>query len=119
MYDVVKIGDKEIPMLSVGAVDVFYRQIFHEDPIKLQAKDDLDAADYIELYQRMGFVMAKFVETKSKEAMLELNEDAFLDWLMDLPRKDLMEAIPHIRAIYEGETFTTAEEKKKDGESTE
>lgn len=119
MFSVVKIGEKEVPMLSVGAVDVFYRQIFHEDPIKLQARDDLDAADYIELYQRMGFVMAKFAETKSKQAMLELDEEKFLDWLMDFDRKDLMDVIPVIRAVYEGQNVMTVDEKKKEEESIE
>lgn len=113
MFNNVKIGDKTVPMLSMASVDIYYRNIFHEDAIKLQTKTQ-DEGDIINFVMRMGFVMAKFAELKDRKEMNKLNEDAFLDWLDTFERSDYLNALPDVRMTYEGQTITDVDAKKKD-----
>ena len=119
MYQEVKIGDKTVPMMAMASVDGFYEQIFHEDPIQLQASDNIDTGKLIKLIQRMGFVMAKFAELKDRKEMRKLNEDSYFEWLDGFERSEYMEALPNIRAVYEGQSITHSEAKKNSDELTD
>lgn len=112
MYNVVKIGDKDVPMLAMASVDLYYKQIFHEDAIKLQSAKDFDEGDLINFVEKMGFVMAKFAELKNRKEMSKLNEEAFLDWLDQFERVDYMNALADIRMTYEGQSVTGSDAKK-------
>lgn len=118
MYNVVKIGEKDVPMLSMASVDIYYRNIFHEDAIKLQTKVQ-DEGDIVNFVMRMGFVMAKFAELKDRKEMNKLNEDAFLDWLDQFERVDYLNALVDVRMTYEGQSVTQSDAKKKDEEPTD
>ena len=111
MYEVVKIGDREVPMLAMASVDVYYRNIFHEDPVKAQLSQDEGAL--VDCMMKMGFVMAKFAETHDRKEMNKLNEDSYLDWLDEFYRGDYLEALPEIRAVYENQKAPTSAEKKR------
>ena len=115
MYAVIKIGEKDVPMLSMASVDIYYRNIFHEDPIKVQA-NDADEGALINLFLKMGFVMAKFAELKDRKEMSKLNEDSFLDWLDQFDRGDYYNALPDVRRVYEGQGVTDVDAKKKESE---
>ena len=119
MYNIVKIGDKEVPMLSMASTDIYYRNIFHEDAIKLQAAENFDAGDLISFMSRMAFVMAKFAELKDRHEMNKLNKDAFLDWMDQFERTDFMNALVDVRLTYEGQTVTASEAKKNNEEPSE
>lgn len=106
-------------MLSLASVDIFYSHIFHEDPIKLQASKDFEEGGLFDLIMKMGFVMAKYAETKDRKAMLKLNEDAYIEWIEQFDRSDYLAALPDIRATYEGQNITHASEKKSNEEQTE
>lgn len=112
MYQVVHIGDKEIPMLSMASVDVYYRQIFKKDSVKIQSSKDFDEGDLINFVGEMGFVMAKFAELKDRKEMAKLNEDAFIEWLEGFDRAEFMAALPDIRMVYEGQQIPVSESKK-------
>ena len=113
MFNTVKIGDKDVPMLAMASVDVYYKHCFGSDPLAVQAQDNPQISDVIALFQRLGFIMAKFAETKSRKEMLKLNEESFIDWIEQFDRTDLMEALPSIRAVYDGEKVTASQEKKQ------
>ena len=119
MYNVVKIGEKDVPMLCMASCDVYYRQIFHEDCIKQQSKSDFDEGDLINFVQRMGFVMAKFAELKDRKEMLKLTEDSFLDWLDQFDRVDYLNALADIRMTYEGQQLAEADAKKNSDQPSE
>ena len=119
MFNVIKIGEKDVPMLAMASVDLYYKQIFREDPVKVQTRKDFDEGDLINFVGRMGFVMAKFAELKSRKEMLKLNEDAYLEWLEQFERNDYLNALADIRATYEGQTVTASNAKKKDDEPIE
>lgn len=112
MYQVIKIGEKEVPMMSMASVDVYYRQIFHKDAIKLQSSKDFDDGDLINFICEMGFVMAKFAELKNRKDMAKLNEDMYLDWLDTFERTDYLAALADIRMVYEGQQIPVTESKK-------
>lgn len=118
MYNIVKIGAADVPMLSMASVDVYYRNIFHEDPMKIQTEENNDAGIMIGFIQRMGFVMAKFAELKDRKEMLRINEDAFYEWMDGFERTDLINALPDIQATYEGQSITSASAKKNNEDST-
>ena len=113
MFNTVKIGDKDVPMLAMASVDVYYKHCFGSDPLAVQAQDNPQISDVIALFQRLGFIMAKFAETKSRKEMLKLNEESFIDWIEQFDRAELIKALPDIRAIYDGEKAPSAEEKKQ------
>lgn len=115
MYEVVKIGAQEVPMLAMASVDVFYRNIFHEDPIALQARG-LDEGAAITFFEQMGFVMAKYAELKKASEMRKLNEDAYLDWLSQFSRGEYIEALPDVMDVYNGQQVTNSGSKKKNEE---
>ena len=118
MYNIVKIGEKAVPMLSMASVDIYYRNIFREDPIKLQASTT-DEGDIINFVYKMGFVMAKFAELKDRKEMAKLTEGDYLDWLDGFERADYLNALLDIRLTYEGQTLTSADAKKNTDEPSE
>lgn len=112
MYRVIKIGDREVPMLGVASVDIYYKQIFREDLLRIVSADsDHDNTDRIDAIQRMGFVMAMRAELKDREKMMALNELDYLDWLDGFSRGDLIAASAEILALYMGEKATESTEK--------
>ena len=119
MYNVIKVGDKEVPMMSMASVDLYFKTIFHEDPMKIQSKPDFDTGDLLDFISKMGFVMAKFAELKSRKEMLKLNEDAYAEWLDQFERLDYMNALVDVRATYEGQSVPMSDAKKKDVELSE
>ena len=57
MYKVVKIGDKEVPMLAMASSGIYYKRLFGEDPLKVvTAQNDGDSTT---LRFLMGFILAK------------------------------------------------------------
>lgn len=114
MYNVVKIGTKEVPMLSMASVDLYFKNIFHEDPVAIQT--NMETGDAIGFYQRMGFVMAKFAEIKERKEMLKLTEDAYIDWMDGFERNDLLQALEYIQQTYDGQQVTYSDAKKKNEE---
>lgn len=120
MFDKVKIGEQDVPMLAMASVDHYYQCVFHADPIKLQA----DAAAMAEggsvhFLCRMAFIMAKFAELHDRKAMLQLSEDAYFEWLDGFKRGELLDALPAIRALYDGEKLPSVGAKKNNGEQSE
>lgn len=115
MYNLIKIGEKTVPMLSMASVDVYYKNIFHEDPLKIQTEAQ-GANEAITFYYRMGFVMAKFAEIRDRKEMAKLNEDSYIEWLDQFDRLELMTALEGIQATYDGQSVTYTDAKKNTDE---
>lgn len=113
MYGEVKIGDKKVPMLSMASCDIYYERIFNEDPLRIQVTAGDDGATAVQLFMKMGFVMAKFAELKSREKMRELNEDDYLDWLDQFDRADYQEALADVADVYNGQKQEKSTPKKE------
>ena len=113
MYRVIKIGDKEVPMLGMASVDVYYKRIFHENPLSIMASDS-DNGKKTEIAFGMGFVMAKLAEVKDRKKMLQLTEADYLEWLEQFDYGDYVAAAAEIIGVYYGQKFSTETEKKED-----
>ena len=115
MYKIVTIGEKEVPMLSMASTDLYYKNAFGEDPLKIQTSDDYDAADMYNLFMRMGFIMAKQAEKLTCKDMLKLNEDMFFEWVDQFDREALctQDKIVEILDVYEGNKDRTSTPKKE------
>lgn len=102
MYGVVKIGEKDVPMLALASTDVYYKNVFREDPIRKLTEGD--ASDNIDLTVKAGFIMAMRASNKTRAEMMKLNEDAFYDWLDQFERADLYnnDTLQEIFDIYDG-----------------
>lgn len=115
MYKVITIGDKEIPMLAAASVNIYCKRIFGIDPLKTVGQD-MDYMDGIDLYQKVGFVMAKLAECNkigSFAQMNELNEDSYLMWLCDLDNGDFIEKTREIAELYIGANKPTGKPKNR------
>lgn len=113
MRAVISIGEKDVPMVSNGAIDIIYRQVFHEDIVKLQYEmGDDDIPGLLNCMMKMGFIMAKAAELDNVRELMQLTEDDFVEWLMQFDRAQYIEVLPKIRDVYEGQQVTTAESKK-------
>lgn len=119
MYNLVKIGEKEVPMLSTASVDYFFKTIFREDPFKIQTEHSNDPGVMIDFTIKMGFVMAKFAESTHRKDVLALNEDSFYDWLDEFERPDLIGALDQIQDTYEAQAESGSKAKKNSEESTD
>ena len=113
MYGVVKIGDKEVPMLATASVDIYYKRVFREDPLSVMTSKTADDGTKTRVAFGMGFIMAKFAELKDRRRMMELNEDAYIEWLDQFDYGDFVSATSDIIGIYYGQRFSTAKEKKE------
>ena len=111
MYAVVKIGDKDVPMLAMASVDEYYKKIFNEDP--LSAMTAKDSGIRTRMFYKMGFVMAKFAELKDRKKMIRLTEDDYIDWLDLFDSGEYRDAISKIGDVYIGNQKVTSREKKE------
>ncbi len=112
MYDTVKIGEKEVPMLCMASCNVYYKQVFGEDPLKIINETERGNAEAVDLFSKMGFIMAKHAELKSRKLMRELTEDDYVDFLDQFKNADYLEALDKIADVYNGHKAETSEPKK-------
>lgn len=112
MFKNVRIGEKDVPMLAMASVDLYYKNMFGEDPLVFQ--QNMGEGEAIGFYERMAFIMAKFAEVKERREMLKLTFDSFDEWMGQFNRADLILALEDVMNVYNGQMVTTAESKKKD-----
>lgn len=108
LYEKIKIGGKEVALCCCASVIPCYKNVFDEDFLKnvTKAPDDMD------LYMRMGFIMAKFAETNDRAAVCRLTENDFYDWLDQFSSGDIINAVENIATIFMKESGGTVKAKK-------
>lgn len=111
MYRVVTIGDKEVPMLALASVDVYYKRLFREDPLSTMTRKEAEDGDKTRIAFGMGFIMAKYAEAQDRKKMMSLTNDEYLDWLDQFDYGDFLEAVPDILSLYYGQKIPKATEK--------
>lgn len=109
----IQIGEKVIPMQANAATSLRYREIFKEDLlVRLdEAKNDLSSYGNIELYERLGYIMAA---SAAGEDMKTLSQDGFVKWLEGFEFIDIINAAMDIMNTYYGNKETKSTAKKKD-----
>lgn len=109
MYGKVKIGNKEIEMVANGATPYRFKQLFHEDLLRLAVKSG-DEIDNVNLFIQAGFIMAKQAE---KADFSTLNIEDFYNWLEEFEANDVAMAAGDIANIYAGNAETSENPKPK------
>lgn len=110
MFRVIKIGEKEVEMVATAATTYRYKQIFRRDYYRELNAEDRDQYDNVDIYTRMGFVMAKQAE---KADMSKLNEEDFFEWLEQFDPVDLPFAINDIALLVSGSKEGTVDPKNE------
>lgn len=108
MFRKIKIGEKEVEMVANGATIVRYKQIFHEDYLRAIAESD--GVRNLEIFGRMGFVMAM---QAAKKDMAKLNEESYIDWLEQFEPMDVNLAVDSIANLFHGNEEETAVPKSE------
>ena len=109
MQGTVKIGDKQIKMVANAASCYIYRNIFKEDFL-IKAQDKNPEPD---IFQKMGFVMAKQAETNKMSELMNITIDDFYEWLVQFHPLDVLMAAGDISNIYMGQTTGLSHPKQK------
>lgn len=109
----IEIGEQTVAMRANAATAYRYRQVFKGDLLtELVARQNNQTdPEYIELIQRLGYIMAAAAAGKD---MNTLSEVSYVDWLEGFDAIELMEALPKIMEVYVGNKVTKSTPKKKD-----
>ena len=110
MYGTATIGGKDVEMVANAASPYRFKQIFREDFLKRAIETNGNEAESVDLFVKMGFIMAKQAE---KADFGKLNEDSFFLWLEDFEPSDVQMAAGEIANIYAGNAETKALPKKE------
>lgn len=113
MFNIVKIGDKDVPMLAMASANIYYKRVFGRDAIVTQADVTTDG-ERIAFYGEMGYIMAAMAEANGDKSKLNaLNFDSYVEWLDQFENSDYTGAIYEIAKVYEGQTKSTSKSKKE------
>ena len=122
MYKVIAIGQEKIPILSKASTNMYYKSVFHEDPITVQSKDDVENAERIYFSQKLTFIMMKQAEAQEavtagkassiRDFMQKVTEDDYLDWLDQFDFMDLQESFEEVLEVYTASNKSTSTAKK-------
>lgn len=115
MYKVVKVGEKEVPMLAMASANIYYKRVFGRDPIAMQADGDMSIGDNINFCMEMGYIISTMADAKGDRAKLAtMSEDGYLEWLDQFDTAALVAAAPEIAAVYNGQNASASVPKKAD-----
>ncbi len=111
MYSTVKVGDREIEMAANAASPFIYKNIFHEDFLKKVQEPEPD----VEIFQKMGYVMASQAAIDKFSDLMKLNIDTYIEWLAGFEPMDLVLASSAIMNAYMGQSFSDSVPKNEGG----
>lgn len=109
MRGFVHIGEHEIEMEANALSPYAYRQVFHEDFL-LELQKTPPAPD---LFQKMGFIMAKQAELSKTADIMKLTESQFYEWLCQFDALDVITASNDISTLYLAQTAGLSIPKKE------
>lgn len=116
MYGIVMIDGIEVAMRGSAATPYRYKQIFHEDMLKVTQSIGEDGAASIDFAMKVGYVMAM---QASNTDMQKLSEDTFVEWCDQFGFDAMLEAVEGILDIYSGNAQTDSDAKKNPAPQSE
>ena len=113
MYGVIKVGERDIPMLATAATPIRYRQVFKKNllPYFMGKASDEDAA---EMVGELAYIMAA---SASGEGSMKISEEGYLSWLEGFDPLAFVDpnVVGAIINLYQGNAATHEEVKKNPG----
>ena len=113
MFKVIKVGEKEVPMLANAATPIRYRQVFGKNLLKYfmegTAYDEIAAA-----IGELAYIMARAGENAD---MNKLNIDDYIEWLEDFEAAAWIDpdVVNEIMGLYYGNMDGLSRAKKNQG----
>jgi hypothetical protein len=114
-YAVIRIGAKDVPMMSNAATPIRYRQVFRKNlnSFFLGKMPEEESAD---LPGELAYIMAK---SASGADMNKLSYDDYVDWLCGFEALDFSAAVTPILNVYQNNLESSSEVKKNLDQPTE
>lgn len=125
MYREITIGEINVPILATASTNIYFKQIFGQDPIAIQTNDEMDTAQGLEFAQKLTFVTA--MQAKAREAvekgeaarirdiMAKIQPDDIIDFLDGLDFGELQKALPMVMEAYAAQKAPSSTAKKEQG----
>ena len=114
MYGVIKVGERDVPMLATAATPIRYKQVFKKNllPYFMGKATEEDAA---EMVGELAYIMAA---AASAEGSMKLTEDGYLSWLEGFDPLAFVDPIVvrEIINLYQGNVTSHEEVKKNQGQ---
>ncbi len=123
---IVKIGNKDVEMVSSALTSLAYKKIFGQDILTMLTDFKTDKADLgkanaaIENVAQLGFVMAKQAKLSIQDFM-KLTEVDYYEWVNEFQFGDLYDAkvIENVLAVWTRSLGTSVEGKNAKGEAAD
>ena len=114
-YAVIRIGGKDVPMMSNAATPIRYRQVFRRNlnAFFLGKMPEEDSAD---IPGELAYIMAK---SASGADMNKLSYDDYISWLTGYEALDFAAATKQILDVYQNNLETDSEVKKNQDQQTD
>lgn len=117
MYGVIKIGEKDVPMLATAATPIKYRQVFQKNllPYFMGKATDDEAAEMI---GELAYIMASDADRRDS---MKLSLDGYVKWLEGFDPLAFVDGdvVNGIIALYQGNSYTQATAKKNQDQPNE
>ena len=107
MRGTVKIGDRDVVMVTNGATPFLYKKVFRKDFLATTQKEDLD------VYTELGYIMAMQAERPLAELVNGLSIEDFYKWVEEFEAMDVVNCAADIFRIYQAQSTPTSTAKKK------
>ena len=116
-YGIIKIGEKDVPMLATAATPIKYRQVFQKNllPYFMGKATDEDAA---EMVGELAYIMAADADRRDT---MKLSLDGYVKWLEEFDPLAFVDGgvVNAILALYQGNANSQAEAKKNQSRPSE
>lgn len=120
MYQVIKIGDQDVPMRSSAATQYRFKSVFGADLMSALSRaynSPDNRAEAAELIPKLAFIMARQAANETEWG--KINTQTFLDWADQYDATDMAEAAIDIVSVYNRNTKTTSSPKNPEGAPSE
>ena len=122
MYKVINIGEEQVAFLAKASTNLYFKEVFHQDPIALQSNEEAGNAERIDFTQKLPFIMSKQADAQDavtsgkvnsiRDFMQKVTEDDFFDWLDRFDFMDLQDALAEAMGVYTANHVSTSKAKK-------
>ena len=114
MYSIVKVGNKEIPVVANAATAFIFKQTFKEDLLTFLTAEHSDG-ETTEMMLKVFYVIAKQAEITSMSELLksEMNYEKFIEFISDFDMLETGDIALQVFKVWGDNSESTAEDSKE------